>query len=64
MTGLIPAGNLVGMPALSLPCGFAAGLPVGIQLSGMPFSENLLLSLGKEFQTRTDWHRKRPPIAG
>ncbi len=64
MTGLIPAGNLVGMPALSLPCGFAAGLPVAIQLCGMPFTENLLLSLGKEFQTRTDWHRKRPPIAG
>ena len=64
MTGLIPAGNLVGMPALSLPCGFAAGLPVGIQFSGMPFSENLLLSLGKEFQTRTDWHRKRPPTVG
>jgi len=63
MTALIPAGNLVGMPALSLPCGFAAGLPVALQLCGMPFSENLLLSLGKEFQTRTDWHRKRPPIA-
>ena len=61
MTGLIPAGNLMGMPALSLPCGFAAGLPVAIQLCGMPFSENLLLSIGKEFQTRTDWHRRRPP---
>ena len=61
MTGLIPAGNLMGMPALSLPCGFAAGLPVAIQLCGMPFSENLLLSIGKEFQARTDWHRRRPP---
>jgi len=63
MTALIPAGNLMGMPALSLPCGFAAGLPVAVQLCGMPFSENLLLSLGKEFQTRTDWHRKRPTLA-
>ncbi len=62
MTALIPAGNLMGMPALSLPCGFAAGLPVAVQLCGMPFSENLLLALGKEFQTRTDWHRKRPPV--
>jgi len=62
MTALIPAGNLMGMPALSLPCGFAAGLPVAVQLCGMPFSENLLLSLGKEFQARTDWHRKRPPV--
>ena len=64
MTALIPAGNLMGMPALSLPCGFAAGLPVALQLCGMPFTENQLLSLGKEFQTRTDWHRKRPPISG
>ncbi|MDQ6677466.1 MAG: amidase [Acidobacteriota bacterium] len=63
MTGLIPAGNLVGMPALSLPCGFANGLPVAIQLAGLPFSENLLLSIGREFQSRTDWHRRRPPVA-
>ncbi|MCU1275697.1 MAG: Amidase, partial [Bryobacterales bacterium] len=59
---LIPAGNLAGLPALSLPCGFADGLPVGIQLVGSAFSENVLLAMGKEFQTRTDWHRKRPKI--
>jgi Asp-tRNA(Asn)/Glu-tRNA(Gln) amidotransferase A subunit family amidase len=28
---------------------------------GAPFSENLLLSVGREFQSRTDWHRRRPP---
>ncbi len=61
MNGLIPAGNLAGLPALSLPCGFADGLPVGLQLVGLPFSENLLLSVGREFQNRTDWHRRRPP---
>lgn len=59
---LIPAGNLAGLPALSLPCGFADGLPVAIQLVGSAFSENVLLAMGKEFQTRTDWHRKRPKV--
>ena len=61
-SSLIPAGNLAGLPALSLPCGFADGLPVAIQLVGTAFSENLLLALGKDFQTRTDWHRKRPKL--
>jgi aspartyl-tRNA(Asn)/glutamyl-tRNA(Gln) amidotransferase subunit A len=59
---LIPAGNLAGLPALSLPCGFADGMPVAIQLVGPAFSENVLLALGKDFQSRTDWHRKRPKM--
>jgi aspartyl-tRNA(Asn)/glutamyl-tRNA(Gln) amidotransferase subunit A len=62
MTDLIPAGNLVGFPALSLPCGFADKLPVAIQLVGMPFSENMLLAIGKQYQTNTNWHRRRPEI--
>jgi aspartyl-tRNA(Asn)/glutamyl-tRNA(Gln) amidotransferase subunit A len=60
-TSLIPAGNLAGLPALSLPCGFADGLPVAIQIVGVPFSENTLVAVGKEFQSRTDWHKRRPP---
>src|SRR5579863_10368850 len=63
LAGLIPAGNLAGLPALSLPCGFANGLPMGLQLVGTPFSENMLLAIGKTFQERTDWHKRRPPIA-
>ena len=62
LTALIPAGNLAGLPALSLPCGFADGMPIGIQLVGRPFSENTLLAIGKAFQQRTDWHRRRPPV--
>ena len=46
-TALIPAGNLAGLPALSIPCGFANGMPMGLQLVGSPFSENMLLAIGK-----------------
>jgi aspartyl-tRNA(Asn)/glutamyl-tRNA(Gln) amidotransferase subunit A len=60
LNNLIAAGNLVGYPALSLPCGFAGKLPVALQLVGTPFSENMLVAIGKLYQTRTDWHRRRP----
>lgn len=60
--GLIPGGNLAGLPAISLPCGFADGLPVGISLLGRPFYENQLIAIGNLFQKQTDWHRRRPPI--
>ena len=63
LTALIPAGNLAGLPALSIPCGFANSLPMGLQLVGPPFSENMLLAIGKTFQDRTDWHKRRPPVA-
>jgi aspartyl-tRNA(Asn)/glutamyl-tRNA(Gln) amidotransferase subunit A len=62
LRSLLAAGNLAGMPALSLPCGFAGGLPVGMQLVGRPFTENLLLSVGMHYQKLTDWHRQRPKI--
>jgi aspartyl-tRNA(Asn)/glutamyl-tRNA(Gln) amidotransferase subunit A len=60
--GLIPGGNLAGLPALSLPCGFAEGLPVAISLLGRPFYENQLIAIGNLFQKQTDWHRRRPPL--
>ncbi len=59
--GLVPATNLTGFPALSLPCGFVKGMPVGIQLVGNQYSENTLLSIGREFQKVTDFHKQRPP---
>lgn len=62
LTALIPAGNLAGLPALSLPCGFADKMPIAIQLVGRPFSENTLLMLGRRFQERTDFHKRRPPL--
>jgi aspartyl-tRNA(Asn)/glutamyl-tRNA(Gln) amidotransferase subunit A len=62
MRRLIQAGNLAGIPALSIPCGFAGNLPVALQLAGPAFTENTLLALGREFQMRSDWHKRRPPL--
>jgi len=53
--------NLAGLPALSMPCGFVEGLPVGLQLIGPPLSEAKLLKTAHWFQKVTDWHRRVPP---
>jgi aspartyl-tRNA(Asn)/glutamyl-tRNA(Gln) amidotransferase subunit A len=60
---LIPAGNLAGLPAISLPCGFAGGLPLGVSLIGRAFFENHLIGVGRAFQMETDWHKRRPKVA-
>jgi aspartyl-tRNA(Asn)/glutamyl-tRNA(Gln) amidotransferase subunit A len=62
LNGLIPAGNLAGLPAISLPCGFANDLPVGISFVAAPFRENQLIAAGKLYQSQTDWHRRRPKL--
>ena len=62
LQGIIQAGNLVGLPAVVLPCGMAGNLPVALQVVGAPFAENLLLAIGRDFQSRTDWHKRRPPV--
>jgi aspartyl-tRNA(Asn)/glutamyl-tRNA(Gln) amidotransferase subunit A len=54
--------NIAGVPAISIPAGFAGGLPVGMQIIGKPFSESTLLKIGYAFQQATDWHKKRPQI--
>jgi aspartyl-tRNA(Asn)/glutamyl-tRNA(Gln) amidotransferase subunit A len=54
------AANLAGLPGVSLPAGFADGLPVGLQLIGDHFAEGRLLNVGHRFQQATDWHRKVP----
>lgn len=59
---IIPAGNLAGLPAISLPCGFAGGLPVGISLVGRPWFENHLIGVARVFQEQTDWHKRKPPV--
>ena len=59
---VIPAGNLAGQPALSVPNGFGEkGLPTAFQFTGRALSDETLVALGTAYQARTDWHRKRPP---
>lgn len=50
--------NLAGLPAISLPGGFAHDLPVGIQLIGPAFGESRLLQLGHAYERATDWHTR------
>jgi aspartyl-tRNA(Asn)/glutamyl-tRNA(Gln) amidotransferase subunit A len=52
--------NLAGLPAMSIPCGFAGKLPVGLQLIGPHFGEARLLAAAHRYQQETDWHLKAP----
>jgi aspartyl-tRNA(Asn)/glutamyl-tRNA(Gln) amidotransferase subunit A len=55
------AGNLTGVPALSIPCGFTGdGLPIGLQLQGNYFREAQLLQVAHQYQRATDWHARAP----
>ena len=57
---LTAGASLAGLPALSLPCGFSGGLPVGLQLTGPPLSEERLLAAGAAFQEATAHHLAEP----
>src|SRR5215207_9970702 len=57
----VVAVNLAGIPALSVPCGFSNGLPIGMQIMGPHLSEETLLRIGHLYQSGTDWHTKHPP---
>jgi aspartyl-tRNA(Asn)/glutamyl-tRNA(Gln) amidotransferase subunit A len=55
------AANLAGNPAISVPCGFTkAGLPIGLQIMAVPFAEEKLLRVARQYERATDWHTQRP----
>ena len=55
--------SYLGLPALSVPCGFAGnGLPIGFQLAGRPFAEALLLNAAHRYQGETAWHTQAPEL--
>jgi len=54
--------NIAGLPAISIPCGFADGLPIGMQIIGKPFSEETLLKSAYAYEQATEWHKRKPPI--
>jgi aspartyl-tRNA(Asn)/glutamyl-tRNA(Gln) amidotransferase subunit A len=56
--------NALGLPALSVPCGFASdGRPVGLQLVGRPFDEATVLRAGHAYEQAAGWWRRRPALA-
>ena len=57
--------NLAGICGVSVPCGFTKSpkLPIGLQLLGQPFGEEILLKLAHAYEQATDWHRQKPPSA-
>lgn len=52
-----------GLPSITVPSGFsAAGLPIGLQMTGAPFAESTVLALAHVFEQETPWHAKRPQL--
>jgi len=55
--------NVWGLPAVSLPCGFTkSGLPIGLQIAGPPWREDLVLRLAHAYESATAWHERRPAV--
>ena len=56
--------SLTGLPALSMPCGFASSeLPIGMQMISRANDENLLFRVGHAYEQATEWHRRKPAMA-
>jgi len=63
LSRLTRPANMTGLPAISVPCGFSsAGLPIGFQIIGKPFSEATVLRVAHAYQDATEWHRRKPPL--
>ena len=55
-------GSCIGLPAISVPMGFSdEGLPIGLQILGRAYDENVVLAVGSAYQGLTDWHARHPP---
>ncbi|MEJ9221915.1 Asp-tRNA(Asn)/Glu-tRNA(Gln) amidotransferase subunit GatA [Paenibacillus glucanolyticus] len=54
--------SLAGVPAVSVPCGFADGLPVGMQIIGKAFDESTVLRVAHAYEQNTEHHKRRPEL--
>ncbi len=54
--------NIAGVPAISIPAGFADGLPIGMQIIAKPFAEETILKVAHAYQQATEWHRRQPQL--
>jgi aspartyl-tRNA(Asn)/glutamyl-tRNA(Gln) amidotransferase subunit A len=60
---LLTAWNVTGQPVLQLPNGFGRnGLPLGMQILGLPFGEMTILRVGHAYERATEWHARRPRL--
>jgi len=57
----VPA-NLTGYPAISIPCGFSNGVPIGLQIVGKPFDEGRILRSACTFEKNTNFHKRKPEL--
>lgn len=56
--------NMAGLPGISVPCGFADGMPVGMQLIGKPLDEETVLRAAYTFEQANDYHKVLAPLGG
>jgi aspartyl-tRNA(Asn)/glutamyl-tRNA(Gln) amidotransferase subunit A len=54
--------NIAGVPAISIPAGFADGLPIGMQIIAKPFNEETVLKIAYAYEQATGWQKRRPEI--
>ncbi|EIJ79798.1 aspartyl/glutamyl-tRNA amidotransferase subunit A [Bacillus methanolicus PB1] len=54
--------NLAGVPAISIPCGFTNGLPLGLQIIGKHFDESTVYRVAHAFEQATDFHKQKPQL--
>jgi aspartyl-tRNA(Asn)/glutamyl-tRNA(Gln) amidotransferase subunit A len=62
LTSFTAPFNLTGLPALSVPCGWVAGLPFGVQMVAPHWGEANVLQAGYAFEQATDWHNQHPSL--
>lgn len=55
--------NLAGIPAISIPCGIADGMPIGLQIIGKAWNESTVLRTAHAFEQGTEFHKLRPSLA-
>ena len=56
--------NLAGVPAVSIPCGFAAGMPIGLQIIAKPLDEEILIRTAYTFEQNNDYHKGFATLGG
>jgi aspartyl-tRNA(Asn)/glutamyl-tRNA(Gln) amidotransferase subunit A len=54
--------NIAGVPAISIPAGFASGLPVGMQIIGKPFAEETILKVAYAYEQAAGWWKRRAEV--